>query len=422
MAQTGGQCQERIQNERPLIAQYWSKYQEHKWRGSHLTETQFEANRINAYFSHVATRLGRSPDVEIVVVAHMVPNAPYFLNAISQLADVGLVLPKPKSVQAAPDIFKDVRSKYSVEELDREWTEDANEVIKVFTRARLSGKRIVIVDIGGYFAPSIDRLTEAFDGEILGVMEGTENGAAEYEKLEPATRRIATVARSPLKLPEDYLVGSSVVFSVESVLRQQAQILQTRTACVIGYGRVGSAVGEILRNRGISTVIYDIDPVKNAEAAAKGFRVFRRLDAALAASTLVICATGSDEYKALDKYGLASLRSGTVVASVTSADTVLDENALIDGYGKPVRISDTIQRYDEHDHRYFWLINGGNAVNFLDGAVIGPAIQLIEGEKLAAISAIADKSIEWIPNRLAEVDDEHRKLIANIWNEHFLDD
>jgi adenosylhomocysteinase len=387
-----------------------------------LTETQFESNRINAYFSHVATRLGYADDASVVVVAHMVPNAPYFLNAIGQLANVGLVLPKPKSVLVAPEIYQQVCSQYTVRDLDRSWTGNADDVNELLRDAGLSGKRLVIVDIGGYFAQSIDRLSKIFDGEILGVMEGTENGAAEYEKLEPARRKIMTVARSPLKLPEDYLVGSSVVFSVESVLRQQAQILQTRTACVIGYGRVGSAVAEILRNRGISTVIYDINPVKNAEAAAKGFRVFRRLDAALATSTLVICATGSDEHKALDKFGLASLRSGTVVASVTSADTVLDEDVLADAYGDPTHISPNIQRYDEHDHRYFWLINNGNAVNFLDGAVIGPAIQLIEGEKLAAISCIADGSARWKSNRLAEVDEENRKLIANIWNEHFLDD
>lgn len=387
-----------------------------------MADTQFEDNRINAYFSHVATRLGFANDVWAVVVAHMVPNAPYFLNAVAQVANVGLVLPKPKSVLAAPEIFQEVKAKYRIDDLDRGWTVDAEAVCEHFYRAGLAGKRLIIVDIGGYFARSIDRLCEIFDGEVLGVMEGTENGAAEYEKLDPATRRIVTVARSPLKLPEDYLVGSSVVFSVESVLRQQAQILQTRTACVIGYGRVGSAVAEILRNRGISTVVFDIDPVKNAEAAAKGFRVFRRLDAALAASTLVICATGSDEHKALDKFGLASLRSGTVVASVTSADTVLDEKVLEDAYGKPTRVSEHIERYDEHDHRYFWLINKGNAVNFLDGAVIGPAIQLIEGEKLAAISCIAEGSIRWKPNRLVEVDNENRKLVANIWNEHFLDD
>lgn len=352
----------------------------------------------------------------------MVPNSPYFLDAISQIVDIGLVLPKPKSIQMSPDIYKAVAEKYRVADLDRAWTGKAEEVIRKFHDVGLSGKRLVIVDIGGYFAPSIDKLTKEFDGEILGVMEGTENGAAEYEKLRPAKRNIATVARSPLKLPEDYLVGSSVVFSVESVLRKQAQILQTRTACVIGYGRVGSAVAEILRNRGISTVIHDINPVKNAEAAAKGFRVFRRLDSALATSTLVICATGSDENKALDKFGLASLRSGTVVASVTSADTVLDEATLKDVYGDPVPICDHITRYDEDDHRYFWLINEGNAVNFLDGAVIGPAIQLIEGEKLAAIKCIATGAIRWKSGRLAEVDNQHRELVANIWNEHFLDD
>lgn len=38
--------------------------------------------------------------------------------------------------------------------------------------------------------------------------------------------------------------------------------------------------------------------------------------------------------------------------------------------------------------RYFWLVNDGNPANFLHGAVIGPAIQLI-GKKMAALVLIA---------------------------------
>lgn len=380
----------------------------------------FEAKRIDAYFSHLTTRLGAKTDVSVAVIAHMVPNSPHFLKAISHIADVGVVLPKPKSVDVA--ILDGLRTQYRIETLGREWAHSASNVVDILHDAGLRGKKVVLVDIGGYYAKSVDEIAQTFDGEILGIMEGTENGAAEYEAVLPLTVPVVTVARSPLKLPEDYLVGSSVVFSVESVLRKQAQILQTRTACVIGYGRVGSAVAEILRNRGISTVVHDIDPVKNAEAAAKGFRVYRRLDAALAQSTLVICATGSAKKKALDKYGLASLRSGTVVASVTSSDTVIDETALKQLYNAPTVISDDITRYDEHDHRYFWMIRGGNAVNFLDGAVIGPAIQLIEGEKLAAVYSIASSRVPQVYDKLIEIDPDLRELVANIWNEHFLDD
>lgn len=380
----------------------------------------FEAARISAYFSHLATRLGRINDLSLAVTAHMVPNAPYFLAALNEIAAVDLVLVKPKSIDDS--ILPRVRERYTTKVLDRSWTSNSQAVTELLRENLSTSGKVAIVDIGGYFAKSADAIQDDLDGRLVGIMEGTENGACEYEEARPRSVPVWTVARSPLKLPEDYLVGSSVVFSVDSILRKQAQILQTRTACVIGYGRVGSAVAEILRSRGIPTVVHDRNPVKNAEAAAKGFRVYRRLDAALSVSNLVICATGSPQKKALDRSGLAALRNGSVVASVTSSDTVIEEEAL-KSYKMPIRVSEDIDRYEENSHRYFWLLRKGNAVNFADGAVIGPAIQLIEGEKLAAVHGIgasdATGSGEF---SLREVSDLKRELVANIWNEHFLDD
>lgn len=66
-------------------------------------------------------------------------------------------------------------------------------------------------------------------------------------------------------------------------------------------------------------------------------------------------------------------------------------------------------------------MNDGNAANFLDDAVIGPAIQLIEGEKLAALKELAERRI---PNGafLRDVSKDRRKIVAETWNQHFLDD
>lgn len=377
----------------------------------------FENERLRAYFSHLISTFDRLGDVSLVCVAHMVHNSTIFLPALRSLASVDLVLPKPKTADSAEArVIKDLG--FNVHALSREWATRASAVAARIRSATDPSHRVILVDIGGYFADSLNEISEELDGRLIGLMEGTENGVQKYEKSGSAySVPIVTVARSPLKLPEDYHVGSGVVFSVEAVLREQAQILQTRSACVIGYGRVGSSVAEVLRSRGISTVIHDTSPIAMAEAAARGFRVYRRLDDALQTSNLVVSATGGH---ALDRQALASLRSGAVIATVTSADDEFVEDDL--GRYKPSEVSPSITRYDSSGQRYFWLVNNGNPANFLHGAVIGPAMQLIEGEKIAAISSIARGTYTGAHGGIGEVGKEERLHVARIWNEHFLDD
>jgi adenosylhomocysteinase len=388
--------------------------------GSALTKvSDFEERRLRAYFSHLAVEIGSIPETALVCVAHMVSNSVVFLPALADVAPVGLLLPKPKTA-ASKDAEKIAKFKFRTYPLSRPWAKNAPAVLDVIQKAIPSPTKIILVDIGGYFAESLNEIAAGLGSRLIGVMEGTENGVQKYEETGLAySVPVVTVARSPLKLPEDYHVGSGVVFSVESVLREQAQILQTRTACLIGYGRVGKGIAEVLRGRGIPTVVHDVSPIAMAEAAARGFQVFRRLDDALRVSSLVISATGRN---ALDRWALANMRSGAVIATVTSADDEFVEEDL-DLYQK-TPVSDSIMRYDEPSdgNRYFWLVNNGNPANFLHGAVIGPAMQLIEGEKMAAIKALSDRNLVAAGNVVSEVSDDARVKVAQIWNEHFLAD
>jgi adenosylhomocysteinase len=378
------------------------------------------SDQIEAYYSHLVTQLERGPGTDVVAVAHMVPNTLTFVPAVNDLARVAVVLPKPKS-ELRPE-FAVISSKFATLKLSREWARDASRVVSdLEAKAGDRLKSLVLLDIGGYFAESINQLADILGERFLGVLEGTENGVQRYEEYidyaGPYKVPVVTVARSPLKLPEDYLVASSIVFSIEATLRQEAEILQTRSAAVIGYGRVGSAVAEILRERGISTVVHDSDPTKLAAAAARGFKACRRLSNALEHATLVVCATGK---KSLDLAGFGCLVQGCVVASSTSADDEFDLPALAPGY-RAEELNSRLTRYVENraGGRYVFLVAGGNAANFLDGAVIGPAMQLIEGEKLAAIKGLMDGEFS-AGNGISEVSRAGRRAVAEIWNHHFL--
>lgn len=381
-----------------------------------MVQTHFSDAKVEAYFSHLLSTLPVRKDVHVLAVAHTVPNTVLFLPALSSLVTLSGVLPKPKSV-GRPE-FRVIKSTYKTLKLSRDWAANADEVVSTLSKLGLRSKLVAILDIGGYFAPSAQKIHSMLGSNFVGILEGTENGVKKYEQCWPNNVRIATVARSPLKLPEDYLVASSVVFSIEAVLRENAEILQTRSAAVVGYGRVGSSVAEILRGRGINTAIFDNDPAKLAEAAARGFQARPNLRDALSAASLVVCATGSQALK-LD--GFAMLRSGCVVASVTSADDELDLDSLAKGYIRN-ELSQGITKYEENrpTGRHFFLIAGGNAANFLHGAVIGPAIQLIEGEKLATLSGLINDELGDRDDGPLELDMAGRRNVAEIWNEHFL--
>jgi adenosylhomocysteinase len=375
-----------------------------------------DTRKIAAYFSHLTTQLEVRKDLHCVAVAHMVPNSLQFLPALNGLVPLAAVLAKPKSVKRKE--YGLLSSQFHLHPITRDWASNSNSVVEFLNERGLRKSSLIILDIGGYFASSIDDIVDKFEGRVLGVMEGTENGVQRYEKSAPSKTAVVTVARSPLKLPEDHLVASSIVYSIEAVLRDQAAILQSRTAALIGYGRVGSSVAELLRGRGINTVVYDKDPMKLALAAAKGFQAYKRLGDALASATLVVCATGN---VALNLAGFGALRTGTVVASVTSSDDEFNLSCLSRGYLRS-EVTPELIKYEENrpGGRHFYLVADGNAANFLHGAVIGPAIQLIEGEKLFAVNSIANDSVKYTPGKIAELSETSRRTVAEVWNEHFL--
>lgn len=115
--------------------------------------------------------------------------------------------------------------------------------------------QLLFLDIGGYFAPPIDSLSSLLGDRLFGIVEDTENGHQKYDKyVETIKQRgrsipcpIFSVARSPLKEPEDYLVGQSILFSIERVLRAHNSLLTNKIVLVIGYGKIGKSISSRLR-------------------------------------------------------------------------------------------------------------------------------------------------------------------------------
>jgi adenosylhomocysteinase len=368
-------------------------------------------DRPGAFFRQLVGSMPIASSPAIVAVAHMVPNSRHFLPALDSIGSLALVLMKPHSVNE--EVRAELESKFPTRLLSRQWAADPSSIIRAIDEHVPSRREFVLVDIGGYFADALPAIASYFGTTFRGALEGTANGIAKYKRSgASAYAPLISVADSSLKYPENHLIGASVVYSVEAVLRDNGQVLQGYQAAVLGFGRVGRSVAAALRGRGISTFVFDSDAVALAEAAAHGYPVSRQLSGVLSAAGIVICSTGNQSLRGGD-FGL--LRDGAYVATVTSGDDELDLAALEQGY--------VIKPHGPHLTRYasankcFYLINEGQAVNFLHSAVVGPAIQLIEGEKLAGVITLASSTLD--PG-VHDVDDSLRRVVAAAWLDHFL--
>jgi adenosylhomocysteinase len=119
--------------------------------------------------------------------------------------------------------------------------------------------RFIVLDIGGYFAAIASAMKARFGSRMIGIVEDTENGYQKYMAAFPRVPDFPLVssARSPLKKPEDSLIGLSIVFSTEAKLCTRNMILLNKTALVLGYGKIGCSIAESLRRRDVDVYVSE---------------------------------------------------------------------------------------------------------------------------------------------------------------------
>lgn len=359
---------------------------------------------VQTFFRTISEAFPTDSGLGSIVVTHLLPDRPFFLEGVSALTNIVSVIPKPKSIY--PEVRHWLKHRYQFDALSRDQLANPAAALQL-VESRGKKQPLVILDLGGYFARAINYLAANYSGSILGVIEDTENGFRRYRSVKDLACPVISVARSPLKEPEDYLVGQSIVYSVEALLREQGDILHGRTACVIGYGKLGESIASLLHARRVNTVVFDLDPIKSLRAMAHGFSVPASLRAALRTAGFVFCATGNIS---LTNEAFAYLNDGAYVATVTSSDDELQTDGLEETYH--IRhISDYVTRYSSPNHHFF-LLNRGQAVNFIHGAVVGPFIYLIQAEIAASISRLQRGGLS---GGIHENDDSLRRAVAERW-------
>ncbi|GAA2129622.1 adenosylhomocysteinase [Kitasatospora kazusensis] len=368
----------------------------------------FERAKLDAYFAKIAAQFMPEALPATFLVTHLLPERPGFVRAVAALSRLRAVLPKPKSID--PAAFREVEQTVPCDALSRELFANPDTALDYF-ESRATGEPLALLDVGGYFAPVLFDLHGRFSGQLLGVIEDTENGHCRYAELDKPPCPVVSVARSPLKDPEDFLVGQSVVFSTEALMRGRGDILHGRPALVIGFGKLGSSIARLLHAKGVQVTVYDIDPVRRTQALSQGFAVARDRESALTGAGLVLCATGAVSLRGED---FPHLRNGAYVSTVTSSEDELELAGLPEVYTRAT-VGDHVTRYQTTGH-YFYLLNGGNAVNFLHGASVGPFIFLVQAEILAGIRMLARGDLDPGMHEVSAID---RAAIAATWLNYF---
>jgi adenosylhomocysteinase len=348
-------------------------------------------------------------NTRIIVLTHFLPDRPDFLDAIRLISPIERVIAIPYSTDQ--QTLKLLRTSYAVETPDLVQLRSEEYLVSLVTSLG-PGAPVAVIEIGGYFAPVLQTLKSLLGESFLGAVEDTELGHRRYIEFQPLPCPVVSVARSKLKRGEDSLAGLSCVYSVESIFRAAGLPLVPCIALVLGYGRIGTGVAAALRERGCHTMVYDIDPIQRTIALGDGFPIPDRRHA-LQSAQAIFGATGTPSIRGED---FDLLRNGVVLASCSSKDVEFDLVHLREYYSI-IRIHQGLENYTL-GARTLSLCAGGYPVNFMQGAVIGPLLSLVQAEIMVALARLWE--CKDTPG-LHEVTLDRQTSLASDWLQDFCD-
>ena len=342
-----------------------------------------------------------------IVISHIVPDCKEYLEAINYICPILKLIPKPNSIDK--ETFEEIKDKYSMLRVTRDEIDTNYELKKAIKE---SDKNIIIFDIGGYFSRWIQKNIE-LSNKIKFIIEDTENGYQKYENLK-TNIPILSVARSPLKDNEDNLVGESVVFSSDVLLRKMGEIIEYKKCGIIGYGKIGESIGKNLLQKGVKPIVYDQNAIKQIRAYNQMCNIETKNEI-INNSEVIFLATGNHSLNIND---FRKIKNGTYIFSVTSSDDELDSSYLDKEY-EIEEVVHYIFKYS-NENNYFYLVQKGNAVNFIHNAVMYDFIYLVMSEMIVAAQALKDNKVNYTEDKkILELDDTTRAKIAEIWLDIF---
>ncbi|ABW12244.1 S-adenosyl-L-homocysteine hydrolase [Parafrankia sp. EAN1pec] len=360
----------------------------------------------------VLALFGEGGGTRILVITHCLTDRPVFLQTLNKSYPISQIHPIPYSENQA--IVRQLEKDFRVTRLSLAQLLDAKSLLdRTSELIEEESTPLAIVEIGGYHASLVGTLKERHGKKFMGCVESTEHGHRAYERQEALSVPVVSVARSRLKDLESQLIGPSVAFSVEKLVRAMGVPLFGLNAGILGYGRVGRNLAYSLAGRGSSVSVYDSDPLRRISAAADGFQSVSR-ESVVQTSDIIVGATGNTSLVEMD---FPQLKHRVILASATSKRAEFALEALLATADHIRRVNDGVDEITMPDGRRIYVLTDGEPVNFADGAVVGPVMSLVHAEIIAALSMLwRSRDSKGIHN----VEPADQEKICHLWVERFL--
>lgn len=350
----------------------------------------------------------------MIVVEHVVINSFSFLDYLTENYDV-ILIPKPKTIDH--NILADLADKCTIVNLNRNDFSHKDDVIN-FINKYIGNDTFSIIDIGGYFSKFIFDIKQTYPNQFDQVIEDTENGYQKYQHISEnhyEKIKVSSVARSPLKTEEDFLVGHEIVEKSEIFLANFGTTLLGKKALVIGYGKIGSSIAENLRNRGSIVCVKDKNPIRQIDALSHGFLYDENnVYEAIPQFDLIYLANGESS---IDLNELKSILLNKIlyIFSVTSVDDSYRNYSILNNIQTHCVGHNKYKILKSPNNRNIIIANAGNAINFtITTPTLASFVQLTQAEMayLLDVDFKESKKIYTLP-------DNTRKKIATTWLKYY---
>lgn len=408
--------------------------------------------KVPDFFDKVVGKYKQKLDTDtrlvFITVNHVVPTLLPYLKSLGELGDILSIIGKsshidnrvkenikvqyplltPEDVEVYPSKEK-LNNEKNNYEYARDFVANQIEIWRKKNGNQNVTPRLIIIDIGGYFASPLPALCsdQRIKDVMLGVVEDTENGHQKYEKIikYANTCPVISVARSILKETEDWNVGKSIVEATDSLLRLPMHTIIERNSYtgVIGYGKIGSSIAFHCKNKGLNVLVCEFNPLRRMKASSQGFKTVG-LDTIYQECSLIFAATGM---QCIQKTDFKKLQDNVIISSCTSADDEFDLSWLLKNKKEEFNCdyehySNSVTTYlidVDNQEKRINLLQEGNAVNFRFNGVNGPYICSVQASLLVAAMKLIN--FKGKKNNIHELSESTMKDIASIWNFAFDD-
>ena len=383
--------------------------------------------RVCASFLREKRNLRVIRNCRLILLEHILPTTESLIYLLAEAgADIHTIVAKPYSVdhnvlERLKQYNFSILQNKSYEEL--ETTNVLDDLLSNAVRkSQQDGRKILIFEVGGYFARPLTRVRKSKSEYFVGVVEDTTFGHNRYfDEIERINVPVISVDRSRLKEIEAHFVGRDAVSALEMVMRRIGESITGRHVVVIGYGMIGKNVARCLDAADLNVSVYDIRDHRNLKAFMMGFNVHKKAEL-LRKADIVFAATGWSAYRRAQRQPAVSkdeilerLKNNAMLVSVGSKDNEFDMKRLKELATSKKAIGNDVIKYTLPSNNNVLVVKDGTAVNFLLPSIPTEILDLVFAEVLLSGILLMKNPSEYNLGHVHQIDQKYWNYIAKDW-------